>query len=92
MNIEFSKDEILMMQELVKNALEDGGCQWRMEYCQALDKKLSESYQKPVMTREEYQKEIEAYRNKWKGKGRAVESLMVGVKRDILEFENEIMD
>lgn len=92
MNIEFSKDEVLMLQELVKNALEEGGCQWRMEYCEELDRKLSATYQKPVITREEYQKRIEEYRNKWKGKGRAVESLMVAVKRDILEFENEIVD
>lgn len=92
MNIEFSKDEVLMLQELVKNALEEGGCQWRMEYCQGLERKLSVAYQKPVMTREEYQKKIEEYRNKWKGKGRAVESLMIGVKRDILKFENKIVD
>lgn len=63
--LELSEDEILMLQELVKLRYGEPMRAWERKILSSLDKKASEAYEKPVMSKEERDGLISAEREQW---------------------------
>ena len=80
--VEFSREEILMLQELTENA--DCGFEWLQQIADGLHEKLSEIYPKPVIRKDVYDRAVEQERGKWKGM--PFENIMVMGERRRLKF------
>ncbi len=93
MTIGLSIDEVLALQELIKNSFFEGHYQWESEIYQALDKKFTEAYTKPSMTESELQEQLILEREFWeKSDGcTSIANLMVAAKRKELEFHYNII-
>lgn len=86
--MEFTKEEILMLQELT----EDAGCglAWMQKIADGLHERLSEAYSKPSISKKVYDCAVEQERGKWKGTG--LEADMVNAERIFLEFFYTVED
>lgn len=86
--MEFTREEILMLQELTEDA--DCGLAWMQKIADGLHERLSEAYSKPSISKKVYDRAIEQERGKWKGTG--LEADMVNAERIFLEFFYTVED
>lgn len=63
--LELTKDEVLMLQELVDTRCLEGGYQWMLNIAERLEKKAKAAYSKPRMSREEFEKAVAEDYEKW---------------------------
>lgn len=88
-NVQLTADEILYLRRC---ATFPGGYQWEKEIADSALDKLAAVYQKPTMTREEYQHRLDKYREYWLKvpDGLYVVDMMVKAEKQQLEFHYEI--
>lgn len=80
--LELTRGEVLMLQELT----EDTECDytWMQELCYSLRVKALKAYEKPVISKEEYQERIAFEKEFWQDE--AVKNAMVRAKEHVLRF------
>lgn len=84
--LELEKDEIILLQELVEEI--EPGYQWRGDIAASLRKKVQAAYKKPVISREEYERQLNEMRRLFKGE--PCEELIVHAEKIKIRFYNNV--
>lgn len=83
--LELTISEVLLLQELTEDM--DCGYTWIMEIAKSLRTKVMEAYQKPTISKEDYESRMETIRQLWKGN--LVERLMLEAEERRIHFYYE---
>lgn len=88
--VELTAGEILTIREALERSKEKPMPQWMYELTEGAARKMEEAYEKPRMTTEEAEAELEKEKEFWKGMGDTIAVHMAAARKLELRFWNEI--
>lgn len=88
--VDLTAGEILIIREALERSKEEPMPQWMYELTDGAVRKMEEVYEKPRMTTEEAEAELEKDKELWKGMGDTVAVHMAAARKLELRFWNDI--
>lgn len=91
-NVSLAPEEIIIIRESMKEYAEETSMtSWQKDLIKSSLKKLSEAYDKPLMSQTEYEAAIEEEKELWKNEESDVRTRMVQAEQQRLEFKYKIV-